>query len=144
MNEDFREGEIVFLKFMRFPDDNSIDYRMNGRPYLIYKVEDESVYLFKIGRSRVEEYCYYPIKMQNKGKTVECYVDLRYIIVVDRKELINKMNALHDDKKSYRNSKKRKSLSEKDFKKVKEKVDIIAAIKELEVIATNFDLLFKN
>lgn len=144
MNDEFREGGIVFIKHMRFPDDNSIDYRMNGRPYLIYKVENNTVYLFKIGRSRVEEFSYYPIKVSNKGKEVECFVDLRYMILIDEEELENKMQAFHDDKPSYRNSKKIKYLSKKDFEKIKEKVEIISSMKELEVIASNIELIFNK
>ncbi|MBO5477454.1 MAG: hypothetical protein J6A15_06875 [Clostridia bacterium] len=145
MEDEFCEGEIVFLRFMRFPDDNSIDYRMNGRPYLIYKVTDENIYLFKIGRSKVDEdYCYHPIKIKNKKKDVECYVDLRNLVPITEEELINKITALHDGKKAHRNSMKRKSLPEKDFEKVKEKFNNLVALRNYSKMLKNYKLVFNE
>lgn len=143
MDQEFCEGDIVFLRFMRFPDDNSIDYRINGRPYLIYKVTEENIYLFKIGRSKVDEdYCYHPVKIKNKKKVTDCYVDLRAPILITREELINKITALHDGSKAHRNSIKRKSLPEKDFKKVKEKFNNLLAIKSYSQMLKKYKFVF--
>lgn len=145
MGDEFCEGDIVFLKFMRFPDDNSIDYRINGRPYLIYKVTEENVFLFKIGRSKVDEdYCYHPVKIKNKKKDVDCFVDLRAPILLTKQELINKITALHEGKKAHRNSIKRKSLCEKDFKQVKDKFNNLLAIKSYRKLLKKYNLVFNE
>lgn len=49
--DDIKEGAVVYLQFMRFPDTNEIDCRLKGRPYYIYKIVEDMVYLFAI-RSR--------------------------------------------------------------------------------------------
>ncbi len=49
--DDIKEGAVVYLQFMRFPDTNEIDCRLRGRPYFIYKIVGEMVYLYAI-RSR--------------------------------------------------------------------------------------------
>lgn len=145
MDNEFCEGDIVFLRFMRFPDDNSIDYRINGRPYLIYKLTEENVYLFKIGRSKVDEdYCYHPIKIKNKKKDIDCYVDLRAPLLITREELFNKITALHDGKKAHRNSIKRKSLPEKDFEIVKQKFNNLLAMRNYSKMLKSYKVAFNE
>ena len=46
--EDIIEGSIVYLRFMKFPDSNTLDYRLNGRPYLVYKIIGDKAYLFSM------------------------------------------------------------------------------------------------
>lgn len=58
--QDVKEGNIVYLQFMHFPDTNTIDYRLKGRPYLVYKILEDKVYLFEMrtGKHAVSEFFY--------------------------------------------------------------------------------------
>ena len=131
MEEDFYEREIIYLKFMRFPDDNSIDYRMNGRPYLVFSINENEVCLLKISRSVGNPYFYYPIEIKHRGKKNKCYIDLRYIIRIDKEELISKVNSVSSENKAYKNSSKKKFISNKDYEEVSKKLQRIAIVKQI-------------
>ncbi len=131
----FRSREIVFLKHVRFPDDNSIDVRMNGRPFLVYKVDKGNVYLLKVSSSNfMPDYCYHPLILspkRNKKKKVS-YVDLRYLIKFDEEELDKKIISEFDYKFRNKPSSKRELISVKDYNLIKEKMEELAKIKALQ------------
>lgn len=147
MNE-FEESEIVYIRNMRFADDPaSIDIRLNGRPYLIYSVEGENVYLFKISSSYFKpEYCYHQIYLKQRYKAKKCngrrkkkskakpsYVDLRYIIQIPIEELVRKTQEFGGRVKGRKISAIREKVSKKDFIEIKQKIKDLSAINELRI-----------
>ena len=73
---------------------------MKGRPFVIYKVKGDIVYLFSIRPNNVfsaKEF-YYPITLNSdSGNLNKCYVNLRYIYAIDKDVLIQKVNTLKSD-----------------------------------------------
>ena len=134
--EDIRPGGIVYLKFMRFPDDNTIDYKFNGRPYLIYKADEEYVYLLKIGsdtRHKEKEFYFKTSRktLSNK-KERDCYIDLRNLIKISKEKLIRKVNLLKSENRMFRG--KIKYIPDKEFNRLQEQIDKICMIDEFRKI----------
>lgn len=123
--EEIVEGEIVYLRFMHFYDDNTIDCRMNGRPYLVYKMDDDKVHLFgmttKMTKEKPEE-CYYPIERKTlKGNKRLSYINLSNYACITKKELIRKINELKFDSK-FINLTKNQCLEKEDMDKITERI----------------------
>ena len=94
--------KLVTLRFMHFPD-NSIDYKLNGRPYLIFSMDDKYAYLLKLSskRSNKNSQYYYEILPDSKNKLKnKSYVDLRYFLVFTIEELERKVITQETEKKS--------------------------------------------
>ncbi len=144
--EDVQPGCIVFLKHGFFPDSNTIDYRLNGRPYLVYEVDGENVKLLKISSSDyMGEPFYYPISRKNsKNKTVESYIDLRFLIEINMTKLIMEYNAVLSTLFKKRIPKKMQSLTDKDFENVKELRKNMEIVEEFKIIYPLYPALGKT
>lgn len=135
----FYGGQIIYLKNMRFPDDHSIDYRMNGRPYLVYDIKDGNVYLLKISTNRKftePSYYFYEMKAQksNSLNRQSCYVDLRYMIDFDEKELQDLVTKQEFSSKR-KFSRKIKRITKKQYEDIKEELETLKKVKELQIIS---------
>ena len=81
--------KIINLRFMHFPD-NKIDYKFSGRPYLIYNIDNNFVYLLKLSGKKSDkgEQYYYEILPDNINKlNKKSYIDLKYFLIFEIEEL---------------------------------------------------------
>ena len=106
--EDVKAWAIVHIRGFNYLDTNSLSCNMKGRPFIIYKVKGDFVYLFSIRTSdefSAKEF-YYPITLKSKKvKRRKCYVNLRHVYAIKKDVLIQKVSALKselDDKKNSR------------------------------------------
>lgn len=132
--DDIKRGGFVYLRFMRFPDSQTIDYKLNGRPYLIYKVDDEYAYLLKIGSDRHldEDFYLKIVKRTLKGKKRECYIDLRVLIKISKEELVEKANTLLSENRKYTSH--IHFISEEDLNKLEEKIERLCMIDQFKEV----------
>ncbi len=98
--EDVRPWAIVYIRGFNYLDTNSLCYNMNGRPFLIYKVRGDNVYLFSVRPNNLfsaKEF-YYPITLKSyKGNLNKCYVNLRYVYSIKKDVLIKKVCELKSE-----------------------------------------------
>ena len=120
---DINEGSIVFLRFMRFPDNNQIDCRLNGRPYLFYKIVDDKAYLFALTSNTAgDSKFYYEIERKGlNGNKRKSYVNLRNLFIIDLDELLLKINELHNEDK-FKRINRHENVTINDMEKITEKL----------------------
>lgn len=150
MDEEFIEREIVYIRNMRFADDpNSIDIRLNGRPYMILSVSGGIASILKISSSKkAREYCYHEVylkqrhkpkvsngRRKKKNKAKPSYIDLRHVIQIPVEQLTLKVQEFGTEVNGRRISWTREKISEKDFKIVLEKLNDLIEINKLRVRA---------
>lgn len=127
---DLKEWGIVYLQHIRYPDTNEIDFRMNGRPYLIYKMRGDMAYIFLIrsqGGFTADEF-YYPITTKSSnGRRRESYVSLRYVIPIKKSELIHNANAVKDNMPKKKFS-KIKCLATQYCKGIEERIELLCVV----------------
>ena len=130
--EDIKRGGFVYLRFMRFPDSQTIDYKLNGRPYLIYKVDDENAYLLKIGSDRYldEDFYLKIVKKTLKGKKRVSYIDLRELIKISKDELVKETNRLLSENKKYPSQ--IHFISKDDLDRLEEKIQRLCMIDQFK------------
>ncbi len=133
---EYKEGEILYIKYMKFADDNSVDYRVNGRPYLVYRVEEDKIYLFKVGSHMFEpKYFFSKVNIIRKDKKVtrESYVDMRYYFVVDPELLSVEIDSMFNElRPHYKKSKHSSKISDKELEEIRNQVNILENMKEIK------------
>lgn len=140
--EDVREWAIVHIRGFKYVDTNTLSCNMKGRPFVIYKVKGDIVYLFAIRTNNeftAKEF-YYPITLKaKKVKRRSCYVNLRDVYAFDKEELIQRVRELKseiEDKKlsrvKYLATEYRTGISKKisDLCIVQEYNDMIQKVEE--------------
>ncbi len=140
----YHKSDVVYIKFMKFANSNLIDYRIKGRPYLIYKIEDEKFYLLKLGSSKIlPEYFSYNVNLVVKGKKIKrkSYVDMRYIMVVDADKLIASIDAYNDEPFCRRN-KHSSRISKEDYNIISNQIKILDKIRKIRLVDKNYDYIF--
>lgn len=128
---DIRIGGIVYLRHMRFQDTNTIDYKMNGRPYLIYRIDKNNVYLFEIRSSSyvVNEFFYKITKRTKGGEKRECYVNLSNYLCLTKSELVLKANELLSETK-FKYAQKMRFLTKEVIEGITERIKLLCAVEE--------------
>lgn len=128
--DEIKEGTIVYLRHGFFPDSDTIDYRLNGRPYLVYSIEGDDVLLLKLSTSNYfgEPFYYLLDRVDGRGNEVTSYLDLRYLLVISKERLISEMNMVLDSKFKKRFPKRLQKISEEAFEK------IVALRKNMEIV----------
>lgn len=149
-DSDLIPSQLVYLKHMRFANDNSIDCRMKGRPFLVFDVTDEFAYLLKISSSKPDFECKYPIyheviltKKRNTHNKPS-YVDLRYVYVVDRKTLEQKVISEAEPVLGKYISYKVEIIDEKDYLQIKNKIDYLKRMIILKASVQNLEEFVNN
>ncbi len=136
MSEEISEMEVVYLKCLRFADNNSVDYKLNGRPYLVYKLDKKYAYLLKISSSHIKEDYYYCNiildKKKSKKESKESYVDLRYIYVIEKEELEKKKYVAYTEFKKSHLPKKNHHITLEDYNRIERQIDLLNKIEELK------------
>jgi hypothetical protein len=127
--DDVKVGGIVYLQFMRFPDTGTLDYKLNGRPYLIYKIEGESVFLFEIRSCSyiVDDFFFKITKKSKGGEKRECYVNLSNYVEINISELVNRANQLLSEKK-FKNCQKMRFISADILEKISNRIDLLCSV----------------
>lgn len=128
--EDIIEGSIVYLRFMKFPDSNTLDYRLNGRPYLVYKIIGDKAYLFSMTSNvyNCKEYYYETFRTTVKGKKRQTYVNLKNYIEMSLTDLVNKTNELIGERKH--TTCKVEYYNKKELDKIAEQISLLCLANE--------------
>lgn len=143
-------SQIVYLKHMRFANDNSLDCKMKGRPFLVFDVDDNNAHLYKISSSKpfgTPKYpIYHEIILSKKRNThnKKSYVDLRYDYVMDREELEEKITAEAEPVLGKYISYKVEIIDEKDYIAIKNSIDYLKRINLLKTSYQSLDEDNKN
>lgn len=143
---EYKEGDVIYLKYMKFADSNKIDYRVNGRPYLVFRRVGEKLLLLKIGSRKFgPDYLFSKVNVVNKNDKRECYVDMRYYFLVDEKQVIRNFDSVFNDSNQYiKKSLHGSKISKGEFKEVQNQVKILEQIKEIKLANMNKDTQKKN
>lgn len=136
--DEIRVRSLVYLKQMIFPDSNTIDYRLNGRPYLVFDIDEENAYLLKISSShKMDDKCYYKIALNKNCPKKLSYIDLRFLFYIPRQELEEKVFMQYDES-IFKGKKKRQKrnilISETDYTKIKEQLNTLASVNTLKAL----------
>lgn len=132
---DYNEGDIIYLKYMRFADSNKIDYRVNGRPYLVFRIIEDKLLLLKIGSKCFEpQYLFSKVNVISKNKEKrESYVDMRYFFLVDKNKISIAIGSMFDEKNPHlKKSLHGSKISDKEFREIKNQVKVLESLKEIK------------
>ena len=133
MDSEISELEVVYLKCLRFADDNTVDYKLNGRPYLVYKLDKKYAYLLKISSSHIkEDYYYCNIILDKKKSKKESFIDLRYVYVIEKEELEKKAYLNYTELRKSHLPKKAPHITIEDYRRIEKQIDILNSIEELK------------
>lgn len=122
-NCEFNEKEIVYLRHLKFPGTRYIDYRMNARPYLIYQISDDDIYMFRLGSSeRKNKKIYYVTKLNPSTQRQSC-IDLRYLIKANKNELEDAIRQQYNRKREIANITNRETMYTKTFQELQKHIE---------------------
>lgn len=127
--DDIREGSIVYLRFMHFPDDNSIDYRLNGRPYLLYKIIGSTAYLFGMTTKFYgsDDFYFETERKTLKGNVRKTYINLKNYYKIELDDLIKKINELRYEQKFIK-IEKEQYISDDELSKITERIELLCLV----------------
>ena len=124
---ELQKWQILYLRGVRFKDNNMMDYRLYGRPYIVYKITNDKVYLFQVrsDKRKIAEEFFIPIKI---GKR-DCNVNLRYIYKLEKAELIKNVNSVRASIPKGEKSRVR-YLDDKYRKKIEKEIKVLCTIEK--------------
>ena len=143
---EYKEGDVIYLKYMRFADSNTIDYRVNGRPYLVFRIVGDKLLLLKIGSKSFEpQYLFSKVNVITKKDKRESYVDMRYYFLVDKDKISLIIDSMFDEKNPHAKKPLHSSkISDIEFKEIKNQIKVLECLNEIKLADFNNKRIYKE